>query len=282
MSFIEVMINDLCNLTLESGFANSLSKTLADYSSSANATILNIMKNSVFAIGASLLTLFMLLELVTMVNRSNSGDGSLSGIRLPANVMIKFAIFAFLFCHIPQILSGIETAAAGIGSSMVSSANYGFGVGVTSTQVSSIATAIDSLDFFNKIFTYIVIFVSWLMVHLVKSIISITVVFRLFELWLLLLFSPIPLATLANQEFRQTAINFLKSFTAVSLQGAAIIGCFIIYQALMSSCIVDYDAATDISVFINSFLINNILYTAVLAVSIFSSGRIVKQLMNAV
>lgn len=281
MSFIEVMISDLCNLTLESGFAGSLTKTLSQYNAGANTTIVTLMKDSVFATGAALLTLFMLTELVVMVNRSN-GESGLSGVRLPVNILIKFGVFAFLFCNIPAVLGGIEQTAVNIGSDMIASANLNFGVGVDATQVSVIASAIESLDFFNRIFTYIVVFICWLFTHLVESIIGITTIFRIFELWLLLLFSPIPLATLASGEFRQTAINFLKTFTAVSLQGAAIIACFLIYQAVVGSSVKSYDASMDISQFINSFLLQNILYTAVLAVSVFSSGKIVKQIMNAV
>ncbi len=74
MSFIETMLTDLCNLSLESGFADSLNKTLSGYNASTNSTIVNLMKNSVFAIGASLLTLFMLMELVAMVNRSDTAE----------------------------------------------------------------------------------------------------------------------------------------------------------------------------------------------------------------
>ena len=164
---------------------------------------------------------------------------------------------------------------------MVSSANYNFGVGVDLAQITVLADGIENLGFFNKIFTYIVVFICWIFVNIVKRIVSLTTVFRVFELWILLLFSPIPLATLASQEFRQTAINFLKTFTAVCLQGSAIIACFLIYQALMSSFVKSYDSSVDISQFINSFLLQNILYAAALAVSVFSSGKIVKQIMNA-
>ncbi|MBR1444900.1 MAG: hypothetical protein IJ583_15380 [Firmicutes bacterium] len=282
MSFLEIMIWDLCNLSLESGFSDSLSKTLADYNTTANATIINLMKGSVFAIGASLLTLFMLMELTTMVNRANGGEGGLGSLKLPANVLIKFAVFTFLFCHIPSILGGIEKVAVDIGSGMVSAANFNFGVGINTSQVTTMANAIDNLGFFDKIFTYIVVFVCWLFVHFVEGIIQITVVFRAFELWLYLLFSPIPLATLASTEFRQSAINFIKSFMAVALQGAAIIACFLIYQALMGSFVINFDPSGDVSKFVNSFLLQNILYAAVLTVSVFSSGKIIKQIMGAI
>ena len=281
MSFIETMINDLCNLSLDSEFASSLSQTLNNYNSGVTNTIINIMKNSVFAIGASILTLFMLIELITMVNRSNAADSGLGSIKLPINILIRFGIFAFLYCHIPTILTAIEETAANVGSAMVSGAGYDFGIGISASQVTQISDAIESLDFFNRIFTYLVVFVCWLFVHLVEAIVSITTIFRAFELWILLLFSPIPLSTIVSQEFRQTAIIFLKTFTAVSLQGAAIIACFLIYNSLMSSLVTSYDASMDISSFINSMLIKNIIYTTVLAVSVFSSGRIIKQIMNA-
>lgn len=284
MDFIDVMISDLCNLSLESGFADSLNKTLSQFNTTTNNTIITLMKDSVYVIGTSLLTLFMLLELVAMVGRANGGDGGigLGSIKLPINLMIKFGVFAFLFCNIPSLLSGIEATAIKIGTSIVSSANYNFTVGVEMSQISEIAAAIKNLDFINKIFSYIIVFVCWLFVHLVKGTIGVTIIFRAFELWLLLLFSPIPLATLASNEFKQTAINFLKTFAAVSLQGSAIIACFIIYQALMGSFIKNYSAGTDVSLFINSYLMQNIRYTAVLAVSVFSSGKITKQILNVI
>ena len=279
MSFVEVMISDLCNLSLEDGFSTSLTQTLAEYNAGTNSTIVNLMKGTVFAVGASLLTLFMLLELVAMINRSNGGEGGLGSIKLPAHILIKFGVFALLFCHIPALLNGIEATAVSIGSGIT--ADYNFGVGIDETQIAALASAIDGLGFFDRIFTYIVIFVCWLFVHFVEGILSITVVFRAFELWLMLLLSPIPLATLASTDFRQTAINFLKSFTAVCLQGTAIVACFLIYQALMASFVTSYDTSTDVSTFVNSFLLQNIIYTAVLAVSVFSSGRIIKQIMGA-
>lgn len=279
MSFVEVMISDLCNLSLEDGFSTSLTQTLAEYNAGTNSTIVNLMKGTVFAVGASLLTLFMLLELVAMINRTNGGEGGLGSIKLPAHILIKFGVFALLFCHIPGLLNGIEATAVSIGSGIT--ADYNFGVGIDETQIAALASAIDGLGFFDRIFTYIVIFVCWLFVHFVEGILSITVVFRAFELWLMLLLSPIPLATLASTDFRQTAINFLKSFTAVCLQGTAIVACFLIYQALMTSFVTSYDTSTDVSTFVNSFLLQNIIYTAVLAVSVFSSGRIIKQIMGA-
>lgn len=283
MSFIETMVSDMCNLSLDNTVTSSLSNTLSSYNASVNNTVITIMRDSVFAVGATLLTLFMLIELIAIINRTGADEQGLGGIKIPANLMIKFAIFAFLFCHIPAILAGIQEVAANIGSNMINSANFNFNVGISSSQVTQIATAIDDLDFFNRIFTYILILLAWCVVKIVLGIVSLTVIFRMFELWIMIMFAPIPLATLASQDFKQTAINFLKGFTAVSLQGAAIIACFLIYQALITNSFVKiYDPAIDISEYIGTLLINNIMYVTALAISVMGSSRIVKQMMNAV
>jgi hypothetical protein len=287
---LEIMLSDLCNLTLEEGFSDSLLKSLITnsnaYQSGVTNAIVNIMSNTVFAIGASLLTLFMLMEFISMVSRADIDN---MGFRLPTIVMVKFGIYTFLYCNIPKILGGIEAVALSIGQSIVTGQTlhggnglFDYSVGLADTDLANIASAVDALPFFSKIFTYLIVFLSWLFVHLVKGMLEIATVFRAFELWILLLFAPIPLATLASQDFRQTALNFLKTFTAVALQSSAILACFFIYQLLMTSYIKSYDTSANIADFFNSFLLSNILYTTVLAMSVLSSGRIVKQMINAI
>ncbi len=281
MGWTANMLNDLCNLELDSGLATSLTKTLAEFSPGTNTAIVNVMKNSVFGIGAGLLTLFMLMELIALVNRADGSEQGLMGIQLPANVIIKFAIFSVLFCHIPSILGAIEEIAASIASSLAST-DYSFGVGISPSQTSVIADAVDSLGIIEKIFTYIIVLICWLLVRLILGIISIMAIFRCFELWLLLLFSPIPLACLASKEFNQTAFNFLKNFTAVSLNAAAIVACFVIYKTLMTSFIVSYDPSTDVSFWLSSILMKNITYAFALGVTVFSCGRITKQMFGVI
>ena len=281
MGFIESCLEEMCTFGLDSSFVSSLTSTLAVYNAGTNNTIVSIMRNSVFAVGASLLTLFMLMELVVMINRSDGGSG-ISGIKLPANILIKFAIFAFLFCHIPAILSGIEDVVVHSISSRMAGASYTSGLGVSSSDIATMSEAIEDLSYVQRIFTYITVLLCWLIVKAVKAIVSLTVVFRMFELWLMLMFSPIPLATIASQEFRQTALNFLKAFTAVCLRGAAIIGCFLIYNTLTASLMRGFDPSLAINEYISTVLVNNILYSIALAMTVFSSGKIVNRILNVI
>ncbi len=277
LSFSESMLNELVHIDMGSGFAQILTESLETYNPTANSYILNAMKDSVFAVGASLLTIFMLIELISLINRVDSNG--ITGLKIPANIFIKFGIFAFLFCNIPTILGGIEDIAVGLAGRLASS-DYSVGVGVSADQVSAMADAIGDLGFIDRIFTYITLLICWLAVKLIRGIVQITAIFRLFELWIMLLFSPIPLSTFASSDFKQTAISFLKSFVAVSLKGAGIIACFVIYNSLVSSFIGDYDPSMDITEYMDGMLIQNILYAFALAISVLNAGKIVNRVMG--
>lgn len=275
----EKMLRDFCDFGLDSGFFETLRKTLANYNPTANSTIIGIMQSSVFGVGASMLTLFMLLELVTLINRVDSGQG-LNGTKIPANALIKFAVLSLFYCNIPKVINGIEAVGVYIASSLGSVITSSGGMGITEADVNTMVDAMNDIGIVERIFTIIVLLLCWLIMKVVQFILSVTVLFRMVEIWLMLLFSPIPLACIASQEFKQTAINFLKSYAAISLRGAAIIGCFIIYYALVGSSIVAYDSSMDINDFIGGFLIDNLLYVIVLGVSVFSSGKIINKILG--
>lgn len=280
MTFVEVMLMQLCNLSLGT-LSNSLFLPLSAIDGATTSMIIAVMRDGVFAVGASLLTLFMLIELIAMINRAGADNG-LNGVKLPANIMLRFGIYTFLYINIPTILGGIEAVAVSIGGNLTAAADYNFSLGVDVGQISTMANAIEDLSFFTKIWVYLAIFLCWLIVNIINSIVGLTVTFRLFELWLLLLFSPIPLATFASTEMRQTALNFLKLFAATCLQGSAIIACFLIYQSLVGSTIMDYDPSVAIEQFIFSFLVSNITSVLALAMAVMGSSRIIKQVMNVI
>lgn len=282
MSFTETLIKDLCSISLDDNLIASLSTPLSLFNSVTTNIVISIMRDSVYAVGASLLTLFMLLEMVSIINRSGADEG-LNGIKLPANLIIKFAVLVFLYCRLPNILLGIEEICANLAANIASSASYNTNVGISESQITMIANAIGDLSFFDKIFTYITLLVDWLLVKGIFAICSLTVFFRIFEIYILLMLSPIPLSTIANQEFKETAKNFLKAFFAVCLQGTVIIACFVIYNSLMSSNLINlYDPTIDISEYITSVLINNIIFAMALAVTVFSSGRLVNKILNVI
>lgn len=285
--FMWTMINDLVNITFDDKLFGTLSKTLSSFNSSVNTQVINVMKNSVFAIGASMLTLFMLMELMATINRSGAEGGGLSSIEIPAKVMLKFGIFVFLYCNLHVLLGAIEAIGAGLSDAVLTNTgataidgNTNFGL--TAADVSVLSSAINSSGFFSKIGTFLILFIQWVIVHFIITIVNLLLIFRVFELWIMLMFAPIPLATLASGEFRQTALNFLKNFVAICLQGAIICACFRIYQLFVTDYFTGFTAGMAVKDFVSDFLPVNIMYVAALAISVFNSGRIAKSIMNAI
>ena len=95
---LRLMISEIINITdslsFDSGnntLLQSMNEFFATPSPGGGATsavftsVQNVMKDTVFAVGASLLSLFMLIELVTLLDRIQ-GESGLSSFKLPATV----------------------------------------------------------------------------------------------------------------------------------------------------------------------------------------------------
>lgn len=273
---IENMIIDLGYFSFDTTFIGTITSTAQDYNSDVyNNVVMNFMKNASFGVGASLLTLFMLMELVSIIQRG--GGDNLSGIRIPANMMIKWAIVTFLFCNLNVVLDGIQEIAASLATNAAIANN---GPEAVNTDVGAAVELIDSLGLIEKGIAYLVVALQWFIVNIFKDLVSLFLVLRMFELWIMIMFAPIPLSTLPSAEFRQTAINFIKSFTALCLSGVIIVAAFMLYSRFITSQFVGLDVSGGISEFFNSCL-KNMCFLLALVITVFNSGRISKSLLNA-
>lgn len=274
---IKDMLNELTNLTFEPIVTDSLTKTLSGYNSDVTNEVLDIMQNSVYAIGASLLTLFMLIELASLITRANT-DNSLRGMQIPANILIKFAILAFLYCHLPDVLNGIQEIAVRISNNISSSTTAN--TGLDASQIDILYNAIEDTGIIQRIVIYILVLLEWLAMRIIVIIVNTVVIFRMFEMWILLAFAPIPLSTIASAEFRQTCFNYLKNFAALALQSSVILLSFRIYSALLNSSIATF-SGSDVMQFMLTMFGKNIGYLIVLVVSVMASGRVAKSILQA-
>ena len=73
--------------------------------------------------------------------------------------------------------------------------------------------------------------IGMLVIIVLSFILVITVYGRLFRLYLYTAISPIPLAAFAGEPSQQIGISFLKSYSAVCLEGVVIALCCTIYSA---------------------------------------------------
>jgi hypothetical protein len=107
-------------------------------------------------------------------------------------------------------------------------------------------------------------------VWVIMGLVQIICIGRFLEIYIHVAIAPIPLATLPSDDLNSIAKNFLKSFAAVSLQGALIYLILSFFPQLVNSNILGEQIAFTM-----------LLYSIVLVIAIFSAGKWAKSICNA-
>ena len=287
-AYIQVALENIINITGNLNATTYVTQKIQTFGATGGVydKIETIMKSTIFAIGASLLTLFMLMELVSMLDRAQGGDGGLSGIKLPANVLMKWGIFSFLYCNLGKILLGIQDIMLSIATKIQTSVSFTGVKGATpGSAVTNIMATITNLGVMQKVLIFCVVILIWLGVQLLVMAINVVLSFRMFEMMLLFMFAPIPLATLPSPDFKQTAINFLKNFAAITMQSAIIMGCFYLYNSIAIdkiNTLCSGMTGADTLTIIGSGIMPIVGWLVVLGMAVFKSGSISKSILNAI
>ena len=165
----------------------------------------------------------------------------------------------------------------GITAKIISIANITFSS--KSTLPNSIITAIESCGFFESIPLWAVTLIGGLVVTVLSFIMIMTVYGRFFKLYLYTALAPIPLSSFAGEPTSNIGKSFLKSYTAVCLEGAIIVLSCIIFSLFASSPpVVDSSAATVTQVwnYIGELIFNMLVLVGTIKIS----DRIVREMMD--
>lgn len=195
-----------------------------------------IHQTVIIPIGESILALFMLVQLVKISQRIDATS------TLPAVKDIVFLSVAYVLIHwlitssfdIMQDIYKIvandiipQMGTAGAGSSV-----FGPNADLTTAKITN--EIWDKLGIAECFLTFLVSFLSLiggLLAYIVAFIVSYA---RAWQIYVLAVFAPIPLALLGFEETRQSGISFLKNFVAVCLAGAVMMFLLVIYPSILT------------------------------------------------
>ncbi len=225
------------------------------------------------AVGLALLVLFFVIGVMKTC-------GSLTEVKRPEHALklfIRFAIGKILVTYGLDLLLSVFKIAQGIISKIMSIAN----LSSSSTAVlpESIVNAIESCGFFESIPLWAVTLIGSLVVTVLAFIMIMTVYGRFFKLYLYTAIAPIPLSTFAGEPTSHVGKSFLKSYTAVCLEGAIIVLACIIFSLFASTPpVIDSSAAAINQVwkYIGELVFNML----VLVGTIKMSDRVVREMMG--
>ena len=238
--------------------------------------IWNVIKsiyNSMQGIGLGLLVLFFLVGMIITC-------GSFDGVKRPEQVFklfIRFVLAKIVVTYGMTLMLDVFKITQGITSKIISTANITFSS--KSTLPNSIITAIESCGFFESIPLWAVTLIGGLVVTVLSFIMIMTVYGRFFKLYLYTALAPIPLSSFAGEPTSNIGKSFLKSYTAVCLEGAIIVLSCIIFSLFASSPpVVDSSAAavTQVWKYIGELIFNVLVLVGTIKIS----DRIVREMMG--
>ena len=238
--------------------------------------IWNVIKsiyNSMQGIGLGLLVLFFLVGMIKTC-------GSFDEVKRPEQVFklfIRFVLAKIVVTYGMALMLDVFKITQGITAKIISTANITFSS--KSTLPNSIITSIESCGFFESIPLWAVTLIGGLVVTVLSFIMIMTVYGRFFKLYLYTALAPIPLSSFAGEPTSNIGKSFLKSYTAVCLEGAIIVLSCIIFSLFASSPpVVDSSAAavTQVWKYIGELIFNMLVLVGTIKIS----DRIVREMMG--
>lgn len=239
-------------------------------------TIWNVIlkiNGAVEAIGLALLVLFFVVGVIKTC-------GSFTEVKKPEHALklfLRFAIAKGVVTYGLDLMLAIFKIVQGLMSTIMKTA--GFTSATSMLLPNEIVKAVESCGFFESIPLWAVTLIGGLFVTVLSFVMILTVYGRFFKLYLYTAIAPIPLSTFAGEPTSQVGKSFLKSFTAVCLEGAIIVLACVIFSLFASTPpVVDTSAAavTQVWKYVGELLFNML----VLVGTIKMSDRVVREMMG--
>lgn len=241
-----------------------------------DGVIWNVIKTiygSMQAIGLALLVLFFVVGMLKTC-------GSIEEVKKPEKafkLFIRFAVAKTIVTYGMDLMLAIFNIVQGVISNIMTTA--GITGSTNSVLPQGIITAIESCGFFESIPLWAITIIGSLVVMVLSFIMIMTVYGRFFKLYLYTAIAPIPLSSFAGEPTQNIGRSFLKSYTAVCLEGAIIILSCIIFSLFASSPPVVDSSATAVTQ-VWKYLGELIFNMLVLVGTVKLSDRIVHEMMG--
>lgn len=252
---------------------NLVTQTPENFKGGTIWNVITTIHGGMQAIGLALLVLFFVVGVMKTC-------GSLTEVKKPEHALklfIRFAIAKIVVTYGMDLMLAIFKISQGMVSKIISLANI-----TSSTKSilpSSIITAVEECGFFESIPLWAVTLIGGLVITVLSFIMIMTVYGRFFKLYLYTALAPVPLSTFAGEPTQQIGKSFLKSYSAVCLEGVIIILSCIIFSLFASTPpVVDASkaAVTQVWTYIGELVFNML----VLVGTIKMSDRVVREMMG--
>lgn len=225
------------------------------------------------AIGYSLLVLFF----VVGVMKTCGSFAEMKRPEIAVKMFIRFILAKASIDYGLELMMALIDIVQGIVSKIMAAS----GLNAVSQTVlpDSIVTAIEDCGFWESVPLWAVTLIGSLFITVLSFIMIMTVYGRFFKIYLYTAIAPVPLSSFAGEPSSSVGKSFIKSYTAVCLEGAIIVlGCIIFSLFADSPPVVDEAAAAVNQVW--SYVGELIFNMIVLVGTVKMADRVVKEMMG--
>lgn len=235
--------------------------------------VIQNIHGAMLAIGLALLVLFF----VVGVMKTCSSLTEVKKTEHALKLFIRFALAKGVVTYGLQLMLAIFDIVQGTITKIMTTSGLG---SITKTTLpKSIITSVEKCGFFESIPLWAVTLIGGLIITVLSFIMIMTVYGRFFKLYLYTALAPIPLSTFAGEPTQSVGKSFLKSYSAVCLEGTIIVLSCVIFSLFASSPpVVDtkVSAVTQVWKYIGELIFNML----VLVGTVKMSDRVVREMMG--
>lgn len=231
------------------------------------------INGALMAIGLALLVLFFVIGVMKTC-------GSFAEVKKPEHalkIFIRFVLAKAVVTYGLELMMAVFNIVQGVVSTIMNAAGFG---GATQTVLpQEMVSAIEDVGFFDSIPLWAVTLIGGLFITVLSFVMIMSVYGRFFRLYLYTAIAPIPLSSFAGEPTQNVGKSFLKSYTAVCLEGAIVVLACIIFSLFATSPpVVDTSAAaiTQVWSYIGEIAFNML----VLVGAVKMSDRVVREMMG--
>ena len=225
------------------------------------------------AIGYALLVLFFVIGMVKTC-------GSFTEVKKPEHALklfVRFALAKGVITYGMELMLALLDIIQGVISQIMQSA--GFGAPQATVLPTEIITAIEDCSFWESIPLWAVTLIGGLFIWVLSFVMILSVYGRFFKMYMYTAIAPIPLSSFAGEPSQNIGKSFIKSYSAVCLEGAIIVLACIIFSVFAGSPpTIDTGAAavTMVWSYVGELLFNML----VLVGAVKMADRIVREMMG--
>lgn len=241
-----------------------------------DGTIWNVITNihgALQAIGYSLLVLFF----VVGVMKTCGNFVEMKRPEIALKMFVRFILAKAAIDYGLELMMALFDIVQGIVAKIM--ATSGLASNEQTVLPDSIVQAIEECGFWESVPLWAVTLIGSLFITVLSFIMIMTVYGRFFKIYLYTAIAPVPLSSFAGEPSFSVGKSFIKSYTAVCLEGAIIVlGCIIFSLFAASPPVVDETAAAvnQVWTYVGELIFNMI----VLVGTVKMSDRVVKEMMG--